>query len=135
MIKIEVLEEKKPEYQAEKETNLIDAYDLELEKLIIKNEGIWKCTKCEKSSKLKGNIKNHAEKHINGVLHSCHFCNKLSKSRHGLKAHMEYKHSDKSFCCKYCDKVETSRKALNNHNIQVHNVKSTKLYKVVNKTH
>ena len=52
----------------------------------------WMCTVCEKTSKLKGDIKRHVESHIEGVSHTCGLCGKVSRSSMGLVLHMSRDH-------------------------------------------
>ena len=52
----------------------------------------WMCTVCEKTSKLKGDIKRHVESHIEGVSHTCGLCGKVSRSSMGFVLHMSRDH-------------------------------------------
>ena len=67
------------------DTNL--ELDLQLEQMIEKNEGQWKCKVCGKTKKHKGHIKEHAETHISGGLHTCIICDKSGMNRKALKNH------------------------------------------------
>ena len=66
--------------------------NLQLEQMIEKSEGLWKCKVCGKTAKRQV-IQNHAEIHISGISHSCQFCNKTCKTRNSLNVHMHRNHS------------------------------------------
>ena len=51
--------------------------DLQIDGMIEKNEGLWRCKVCGKTNKQKIDTKRHAEAHIEGVSHACHICRKL----------------------------------------------------------
>ena len=81
--------------------------------MIEKNEGLWKCKVCGKIAKLKGNIKQHAESHIEGVSHICHICNKLSTTRNSLQMHMKNYHAE--FNCDICGKTGMTKMTIKGH--------------------
>ena len=76
--------------------------DTQIEQMIVKQEGLWQCKVCGKSSGKKSNIQNHAEIHIEGVTHSCHICNKIFSTRHNLSTHVMKVHSESSLTCNNC---------------------------------
>ena len=89
--------------------------DHQIEQMIEKNDGLWKCKVCGKTTKYVHVIKNHAETHIEGVSHTCHICNKSSSTRVALKIHINDNHSDLSFIFVVCEKSEMSKNAFKNH--------------------
>ena len=66
--------------------------DMQIEQMIEKKDGLWQCKVCGKTAKLKGNLKNHSETHVEGFSHSCHVCNKSASTRISLKVHMSKYH-------------------------------------------
>ena len=94
--------------------------DLQIERMIERSEGIWRCPHCNKSATKKEHIKIHAETHIEGVSHTCHICSKTCSTRNSLKMHITDNHSQLSFSCNICDKSGMNRKALMNHKHRNH---------------
>ena len=94
--------------------------DFQIEQIIEKNEGLWRCKVCEKTDKQKSNIRQHAEIHIEGVVHTCHICSKSFQTRRSLHDHMSFKHSDQSFVCDICDKSGMTKMALRKHKANTH---------------
>ena len=92
---------------------------IQIEELIEKDEGLWTCKVCRKTTIQKSGIKSHAELHINGLLHSCTFCCKTFPSRAGLTTHISHIHSEQ-FCCAICGKSDMNRMAYNNHKRRKH---------------
>ena len=62
--------------------------DLQIESVIVKNEGMWQCKVCGKTTKIKQHMKYHAEKHIPGQSHTCPVCNKVFATRNSMKSHL-----------------------------------------------
>ena len=77
--------------------------DTQIEKMIEKSEGIWKCNVCERTATHHCHIKRHAETHIEGVSHTCHVCSKTFATRVNLQGHMSGIHSA-LFSCDICGK-------------------------------
>ena len=94
--------------------------DLQIEQIVERNEGLWNCKVCGKTSKKKTHIKQHAETHIAGRVNNCHICNKPSSTRASLNFHISNYHSGLSFTCNYCSKSWVTRDAFNKHNRFVH---------------
>ena len=72
--------------------NTNNELDHQLEQMIEKNEGLWKCKVCGKKVLKKSNIKSHAETHIEGVAHICHICSKTVFTRNSLRKHIAQTH-------------------------------------------
>ena len=102
--------------------------DLQIEQMIEKNEGLWQCKVCGKSSNNKYDLKAHAETHIEGVSHTCHICNKTLSTRESLRKHISNIHSESSLSCNICGKSGMNRKALMNHKHRNHKSENQKLY-------
>ena len=64
-----------------------------LDTMIQRIDGVWTCSTCGKTTKLKGDIKRHAEIHIEGVSHPCNICGKVFRSSNVLRVHMQQKHT------------------------------------------
>ena len=82
--------------------------------MIEKNEGVWTCKVCGKTTASKGNIRKHAEIHIEGMSFACHLCSKTFLNRPGLQSHISGIHSE-LFSCDICGKAGMNRKGANNH--------------------
>ena len=93
--------------------------DLQIQHLIEKCDGKWKCKECGKASALRGNMKRHAETHIEGMEFNCHICSKIYSTSKNLGSHMSKFHTG-LFNCDHCDKRGMSRKAYNEHNLKHH---------------
>jgi hypothetical protein len=99
--------------------------DLQIEQIIEKNEGLWKCKECGKTKAHKGHLKEHAEIHLEGISHVCHICRKAFRSRHTLRTHISHKHSE-LFSCDICGKSGMDRAAHNNHKRNNHRTLTVK---------
>jgi len=88
--------------------------DLQIEQMMEKNEGLWQCKMCGKTSKKLGNLKNHVETHIEGVTHTCHICNKTTSTRISLQMHISNIHSE-TFDCNNCGKSGMNKLAYRDH--------------------
>jgi len=95
--------------------------DEQLEKLIEKSEGLWKCKICEKTSNFKANLLKHAEIHVEGNIHSCSICVKTFSTRDVLRTHVRDIHS-KTYSCMVCGRVDMNRKAVRNHKNKCHGI-------------
>ena len=88
--------------------------DLRIEEMIEKHESMFKCKVCGKTVKWKGEMKKHAETHIEGIFHACQVCSKMFPTRHNLQTHIFRIHSE-LFSCNVCGKTEMNRKAYRYH--------------------
>merc|ERR1712179_879072 len=82
----------------------------QIKEMIEKQEGVWKCKVCGKTTPNRHIIKNHAETHIEGMSHSCRFCGKIFANRHCLQVHVSNIHSE-FFSCDICKRSGMNRKA------------------------
>jgi len=89
--------------------------DLQIEQMIEKNEELWQCKVCGNTAKLKRNLQNHVETHIEGISHTCHVCNKTCSTRNSLKVHISDYHSELSFNCNICGKSGMAKMAFKIH--------------------
>jgi len=85
-----------------------------LNQMIEKTEEMWKCKVCGKMSVALGNIKRHAETHIQGINYSCHICNKIYTTRNNLDSHISHIHP-KLYSCGTCGKSRMNRKTFYHH--------------------
>jgi len=111
--------ERQEVYEGNKTTEL----DFQIELMLEKNEGIWKCKVCGKMTNKKANLRMHAETHIEGGVHTCHICDKVTTARHKLQTHIHNFHSGLSLTCNICSKSWESRKSFNKHNRVHHKTK------------
>ena len=71
----------------------INEVNLTIRSMIQKDEGIWRCTQCEKTNKDRRTLRKHIEaKHIDGVSRPCNRCGKALKSRNALYNHKAVYH-------------------------------------------
>ena len=99
--------------------NIINDTRLQIEQIIEKNEGLWKCKVCAKTATKKNHIKNHAETHIEGVSHACNGCSKLFSTRVSLQMHISKIHSEK-YSCAICEKSGMNKGTYNRHKLAYH---------------
>ena len=69
-----------------------DGLDHQIEEMIEKKEGVWKCKMCGNIRTHKSHLKDHAETHLGGISHACHICSKTFSTRHKLRSHKGRKH-------------------------------------------
>merc|ERR1719245_754846 len=97
-----------------KETNLNQEtnslLDNQIDAMIEKQEGMWKCKVCSKISKNIGHIKEHAETHIEGMSHICQICSKTFPNRPGLRFHILRIHSQ-LISCDVCGRTGLNKSA------------------------
>ena len=93
--------------------------DLQVQQMIDKNEGVWNCKVCGKTTIQKQHIKQHAEQHIGGLSLACNICSKIFTNRHNLGCHISKNHSS-SFSCDTCEKTGMSRSEFNKHKRRFH---------------
>ena len=99
--------------------------DFQIEQMIEKNEGLWKCKVCGNTTATKQSTQRHAERRIEGVSHVCHVCSKTHSTRHNRQDHISRYHSG-LFSCDICGKSGMTRRAYHNHNRSHHKVLSVK---------
>ena len=56
--------------------------------LVTTPEGFWVCNECRYGSKNKENVMEHAETHIEGIVHKCNGCNRVFSKKTSLKNHL-----------------------------------------------
>jgi len=61
------------------------------------SKAMWKCDICGKTDRLRANMKNHVETHVEGVEQNCPHCNKKAKTRESLRVHIYNVHRKKEF--------------------------------------
>ena len=72
-----------------KQTPLIDPFIMaRIESMIERHsDGSFSCVKCDFKAKKKGHMKEHTEKHIEGLEYPCNSCNKVFRSSQSLRDH------------------------------------------------
>jgi len=91
-----------------------DDLDTRLNELVEKCLDLWKCRKCGKTANRRNNIRDHAETHLKGIVHSCSICMKTFSTKNVLTQHKIYMHSEK-YCCDICGKTNMNKKQVYNH--------------------
>ena len=86
----------------------------QLGNLIEKSLGAWKCKVCNKTDKFLSHIRQHAETHIQGVVHSCSICKKTFATSSSMRVHAINTHSNLYFCT-VCGKEDMNKKGVQNH--------------------
>ena len=65
-----------------------DEIDTKVRCLVVKSDdGTWGCKECSYKARLKRNVKDHVEQHIEGYAHPCNLCSKVFKNRPNLRTH------------------------------------------------
>merc|ERR1712179_775128 len=94
--------------------------------IIEMSDAVWKCKVCGKTTVSKGNIRQHAERHIEGMSHACHICNNSFFSRHNLQCHISRIHSE-LLSCDLCGKSGMNKMAYYDHKRRQHKALSGRL--------
>merc|ERR1712179_584018 len=97
-----------------------DELNIQINELIEENEDMWRCKICGKRAIKRIVIRNHAERHIQGVSHACQICSKTFPNRPNLRDHISRIHSE-LFSCDICGKTGMNRLAYRSHKRKNHN--------------
>ena len=65
-----------------------------IDSMIKKQDNIYKCTECEFKSKYLSHLKEHVQKHIDGLEFPCTYCGKIMRSTAVLRQHLAKFHKD-----------------------------------------
>ena len=87
---------------------------IQINEIIEKNEGEWRCKICGKTATNSYTIRAHSETHIKGMSYACHICSKTFSNRPGLNTHISGIHSE-LFSCDICGKNGMNRFAYRKH--------------------
>merc|ERR1712142_197247 len=87
----------------------------QLNELVEQQMGVWKCKVCDKTSNTKGNIKIHAERHIEDVKNTCNVCMKNFATRHQHQTHVKLVHNSKMYSCSGCGKANMNMMTVYSH--------------------
>jgi len=93
--------------------------DILIEERIEKQEGLWKCKVCGRTTTAKKHMKKHAETHIEGMMHTCHICSKTFATRPCLQTHVSNIHTE-LISCDLCGKTGMNRKSYYMHKQRNH---------------
>ena len=63
-----------------------------VETLYKNHNEVYTCLKCDYTSVYRRNLKEHVEKHIEGLKYQCNLCGKNSSSSHSLRGHLRKYH-------------------------------------------
>ena len=55
--------------------------------LVVKDNGLWRCTVCDKTMKSGRDMKRHLETHLEGLSYDCQYCGKTFRSVNALRQH------------------------------------------------
>jgi len=66
--------------------------DAKIEQLYERRDGRYHCLSCQYSSLNRAHLKEHVEKHIEGLLYPCQFCDKSFRSKNSFRGHIRIKH-------------------------------------------
>ena len=58
-----------------------------VESMIVKRDNVMFCTNCDYTSKHGGHMREHVEKHIEGLEYPCNSCGKVMRSSHAFREH------------------------------------------------
>lgn len=87
----------------------------QLNELVERQMGVWKCKVCDKTSNTRRNIKVHVERHIEGVRNTCNVCMKNFSTHQQHQNHVREVHNSKLYSCSGCRKANMNMKAVYNH--------------------
>ena len=77
-----------PKRQQTKQTAQIELATLAvIEPMIERRENGFGCNQCEYTSKKRDHMREHVEKHIEGLEYPCNYCNKVLRSANALRSH------------------------------------------------
>ena len=89
----------KSEYQAQMVQNArqsgtrIDPDTLaKIDSMIEKRADGYSCNQCEHTAKTRQHMREHVEKHIEGLQYPCNFCDRVLRSSHALRSHKSRNH-------------------------------------------
>ena len=105
--------------------NRDEELDAQVDQLIVKNDGLWECKICGKTTLYNTHMRQHTETHIKGVSHTCPMCSKIFANRHTLRNHISGIHSE-LFTCDVCGKSGMNKHAYRAHQRRPHKVFSAK---------
>ena len=57
------------------------------EELVVKENGLWRCTVCDKTMKVGRDMRRHLETHLEGLSYDCQHCGKTFRSVNALRQH------------------------------------------------
>ena len=77
---------------AQQGSNVYEEARRAADQLVMKVGDSWVCKTCDKSAKTGGDIRKHAEIHIEGLSFPCQMCGDTFRSRKLLANHLSRKH-------------------------------------------
>merc|ERR1712098_1015407 len=86
----------------------------QLRNLIEKSMGVWICKVCNKTASNAYNMKQHAETHIQGSMHSCSICKKTFSTYNSMRVHVNNIHS-KLYFCNACGREDMNKMNVHDH--------------------
>ena len=108
------------------EMNTMSELNVQIREMIEKSDGVWNCKICGETNHNNGNMRDHAERHMEGMSHACHICNKSYPTRKSLRDHINYIHSE-LLSCDLCGKSGMNKRSLRYHTANHHKTLSGSL--------
>ena len=103
--------------EGNQQLNINGEHSLQIDDVIEKTKGSWRCKICGKISNLKQHIQSHAERHKEGDSHVCQICRKTFLNKPTLSNHLRSIHTE-LYSCDICGKTGMNRKRYDYHNKQ-----------------
>ena len=72
--------------------------DEKFNELVVKENGLYHCTECQKTFKDKAMMRRHIETHMTGLSYDCHLCGQHFRSRNSLNSHIYHKRFSNLIC-------------------------------------
>ena len=66
----------------------------EVEQLMIRENGVWRCKQCNKTSHRRDDLRRHAETHVSGLSFACDYCSEYFITRARLYRHNVRNHNE-----------------------------------------
>ena len=63
-----------------------------IDSMVEKRADGYSCNQCEHTAKTRQHMREHVEKHIEGLQYSCNFCDRVLRSSHALRSHKSRNH-------------------------------------------
>ena len=80
----------------ERFTDTQDKKQREVDSLLLKEGGLWKCGVCNRIRRDKTRLRYHVETHVSGLVYNCELCEKVCTTKRSLESHNLRHHRDKS---------------------------------------
>ena len=83
-------------YQEQFHCNMsVDEIERQCKQYVTRENGVLGCTSCGYVTTVNTHMREHVEKHIEGLTYSCLWCDKIGKSKKNIRTHIFRNHSTK----------------------------------------